>query len=191
MTDIPQRLTLLLNEAAQGDGFAAKQVFPQVYAELKKLAASKRNAQAGSANTLHTTALVNEAYLRIVDKHPLGWNGRSHFYFAAARAMRDILVEDARQKASHKRGGGLHKVSLEEVVLTLDAPPDEMLALHEVLARLEEENETGYRLVMLRFFAGLTVSECAQALDTPLSTVERRWRFLRAWLDVELQSRLG
>lgn len=180
-------LTRLLNLAARGDADAARRVFPLVYRELRTLAAGKL-AHAAAGETFRTTALVHEAYLRIVGRHEEGWESARHFYFTAARAMRDILVEEARRKATGKRGGDRVAVPLEEITLTWNAPPDEVLALDAALAKLEREDPDGHKLVLLRFYTGLTVDETAQLLDTPVRTLERRWRFLRAWLAREIDA---
>jgi RNA polymerase sigma factor (TIGR02999 family) len=174
-------ITELLNRAASGDPEAARDVFPAIYRELRSLA-SARLSRVPPGGTVRTTALVHEAYLRIVGRHRQGWSSLRHFYFTAARAMRDILVEEARRKGSRKRGGDRERIPLEEIALSLDSPPGEVLALDAALARLEREDPDGHRLILLRFFAGLSVPEAAELLATPVRTVERRWRFLRAWL---------
>lgn len=138
--------------------------------------------------TLRTTALVHEAYLRILGRNPEGWENIRHFYFTAARAMRDLLVEDARRRSAERRGGGLHRTTLDEVAATLDRPPDEVLALDRVLTRLEREDSGGHQLVMLRFFTGLPMPEVAKVLGVSLSTAERKWRFLRVWLAEQLEA---
>jgi RNA polymerase sigma factor (TIGR02999 family) len=174
-------ITELLNRAAQGDADAVRDVFPAIYAELRSLASAKL-ARIPPGATIQTTVLVHEAYIRIVDRRREGWESIRHFYFTAARAMRDILIEDARRKFAGKRGGGKPRVPLEEITLTLDAPAEDVLALGEALARLESADPAGHQLVMLRFFAGLSVAEAAEVLGSSVRTLERRWRFLRAWL---------
>lgn len=174
-------ITELLNRAARGDPDAARDVFPAIYRELRSLASGKL-ARVPPGGTVQTTALVHEAYLRIVDRHRDGWESVRHFYFTAARAMRDILVEEARRKGSRKRGGDRVAVPLEEITLTLDAPPDDVLALDAAMTRLEKEDPEGHQLVMLRFYTGLSVEEAAEVLAISVRTAERRWRFLRAWL---------
>jgi RNA polymerase sigma factor (TIGR02999 family) len=178
-------LTMLLNRAAAGDAAAGRRVFEAIYGELRRMA-SHRAAGGPAGATLQTTALVHEAYLRIVGRHPGGWESMRHFYFTAARAMRDLMVEEARRRGAQKRGAGLERTTLDQVAATLDRPAEEILALDAALTKLEREDETGYRLLMLRFFAGLTMDDVARALGTSLSTVERKWRFLRAWLADEL-----
>jgi RNA polymerase sigma factor (TIGR02999 family) len=176
-----REITHLLNQAAAGDTAAAREAFAAIYAELRRLA-SARAARHPAAGTLQTTALVHEAYLRIVGRHPDGWQNARHFYFTAARAMRDLLVEDARRKASRKRGGGQERVTFDDLVAAPERGPDALLALDAALADLEGEDPVGHRLVMLRFFAGLPMPEVAGALEVSLSTANRKWRFLRAWL---------
>ncbi|MFN0150053.1 MAG: ECF-type sigma factor [bacterium] len=180
-------ITLLLNRAAQGDRQAARDVFPAIYAELRRLASAKVS-RLGRGGTLHTTALVHEAYLRIVDRNPAGWEGARHFYFTAARAMRDILVEDARRKGRQKRGGDQERVALDDAPWIYDKTPEDVLALDGALSKLETADEEGHRLVFLHFYAGLSFAEIAEVVGTPLRTVERRWRFLRAWLARELEA---
>ncbi len=180
-------ITRLLNEAASGDAEAGRRVFPAIYGELRRLASSRASRLPAGA-TLQTTALVHEAYLRIVGKNPDGWNGARHFYFTAARAMRDILVEDARRKSSAKRGGDRERVPLEEIAATLDGDPEAILALDAALSKLEREDSEGHQLVLLRFFTGLSVPETAEVLGASTRTVERKWRFLRIWLARELEA---
>lgn len=185
-TDRPD-ITLLLNRAALGDRDAIRDVFPVIYGELRRLASAKLS-RIPPGGTLQTTALVHEAYLRIAGRHPEGWEGMRHFYFTAARAMRDILVEQARAKASQKRGGGRERVPIDELTITLESPPDDVLALDGVLTRLEREDPDGHQLVLLRFFTGLSVAETADVIGTSVRTVERKWRFLRVWLARELDA---
>jgi RNA polymerase sigma factor (TIGR02999 family) len=160
-------------------------VFPLVYGELKRIASAKR-ARAGAGETLRTTALVNEAFLRLSGKEDLAFNGRRHFFCTAARAMRDILVEEARSKSRHKRGGAMNRVELDDIAQTLDTPPEDLLALHAALEKLEAEDAEDHEIVMLRYFAGLTMDEIAELRSVSTRTVERRWRFCRAWLAREL-----
>jgi RNA polymerase sigma factor (TIGR02999 family) len=184
-------ITNLLNRAAQGDGAAANEVFPAIYSELRRLASAKL-ARLPHGATLQTTALVHEAYLRIVDRNPHGWESIRHFYFTAARAMRDIVVEEARRRASLKRGGGNAPVSLGEAeaepAWVFETSPEEVLALDAALTKLEREDEEGHRLVLLRYYTGLSLPEISRVLGTSLRTMERRWRFLRVWLQRELET---
>ena len=184
-------ITRLLNEAAQGDRDAAREVFPAIYSELRNLASAKLS-RLPPGGTLQTTALVHEAYLRIVDRNPAGWEGARHFYFTAARAMRDILVEDARRKSSHKRGGGQERVDLDDdIAWTYDVSPEEVLSLDAALSKLEKEDVEGHRLVLLHFYTGLTFAEIADIVGASVRTIERKWRFLRVWLARELEEPAG
>jgi RNA polymerase sigma factor (TIGR02999 family) len=180
------RIQALLRGAASGDDQSARAAFDAIYAELRRMASAKASQMPHGA-TLQTTALVHEAYLRILGRNPGGWENTRHFYFTAARAMRDILVEDARRKNARKRGGGQERVPLEDIAATFDRPPDEILALDRALTQLEQEDPEGHRLVLLRFFTGLPVPEVARVLDVSVSTVERKWRFLRSWLADQLE----
>ncbi len=171
----------LLREAAAGSRQAAEQLLPLLYGELHQLAAA-RMAQRPPGHTLHPTALVHEAYIRLVGSGDPQWEGRRHFFFAAARAMQDILVEHARRKMALKRGGGLRRADLAECELIVDTPPEEILALEEALGKLNETNTRMHTVVTLRYFAGLTIQETAQVLNVDSSTVARDWRVARAWL---------
>jgi RNA polymerase sigma factor (TIGR02999 family) len=137
--------------------------------------------------TLGTTAIVHEAYLRLVGRLDVSWNDRHHFFCTAARSMRDLLVDEARRKSAAKRGGDLKRADPEELERVVTASPEEVIALDLVLQKLEKEDENDHRLVMLRYFAGLTVPEIADVLAMPQRTVERRWQFCRAWLARELR----
>jgi len=186
--NLEREITLLLNQAARGDADAARRVFPAIYRELRGLASAKVSSLPAGA-TLQTTALVHEAYLRVVDRNPEGWEGARHFYFTAARAMRDILVEDARRKSSGKRGGGQERVPFEEDLPWMFAgSPDEVLALDAALTKLEKEDVDGHKLVLLHFYTGLTFAEIAELIGASVRTVERKWRFLRVWLARELEA---
>lgn len=185
----PVDITPLLNLAAAGDADAARQVFPAVYEELRSLA-SARLARRSRGETLQTTALVHETYLRIVQRSPAGWESLRHFYFAAARAMRDILIEEARRRMAAKRGGGRPDVPFEDE-WALAAPPEQVLALDDALARLERDDREGHQLVLLRFYAGLTLREISELLQISLRTLERKWRFLRVWLAREMEGPLS
>jgi RNA polymerase sigma factor (TIGR02999 family) len=157
-----------------------------VYDELHKLARAQM-ARLPPGQTLQPTALVHEAYLRLVGKADLQLEGRKHFFFAAARAMRDILVEQARRKAGPKRGGGRHRVMLDEGVALTEPPHEEVLALHEALADLEKEDPIKAQIVNLRYFTGMNLQETAAVLGLSERTAHRHWRFTKAWL----RSRLG
>lgn len=163
----------------------ADQILPAVYDELRRLAASL-SARLPPGQTLQPTALVHEAYLRLVQKDDPGWDGRRHFYGAAARAMRDILIEQARRKAAHKHGGEAQRVELTEELALVVPPADELLAVDEAIQRLHTEKPHLAEITMLRFYAGLSVDETAAVLDTSASTLAREWRFARAWLTRQL-----
>jgi RNA polymerase sigma factor (TIGR02999 family) len=137
-------------------------------------------------HTLSTTALVHEAWLRLAGGGEQAWAGRSHFYFAAARAMRRILIDHARKKGAAKRGGGLRGLPLDAIRLATREDPSEFLSLHEALLRLEDRDERAARVVNLRFFAGLSERETAETMGLDPRTVRREWRFARAWLEREL-----
>jgi RNA polymerase sigma factor (TIGR02999 family) len=178
-------LTPVLRAAQAGDPQAAAQLLPLVYAELHQLA-QVRMARLPAGQTLQPTALVHEAYLRLVDKDEVAWEGRQHFFFAAARAMRDILVEQARRKAGPMRGGGRQREHLDEAAFAVDPPSEEILAVHEALAELERRDPLKAQLVMLRYFSGLSMEEAAAVLGQSERTLHRHWRYVRAWLKSRL-----
>lgn len=178
-------VTRLLHAAVDGDRNATADLLPLVYAELRRLAEAWM-ARTPPGQTLQPTALVHEAFLRLVDRDSRGWENRGHFFFAAGRAMRDILVERARAKGRLKRGGDRCRVDFAKLAVATEAPDEDLLALDEALGRFEREYPWESRIVMLRFFAGLTNEEAAHALSTPLRTIERDWRFARTWLRHEL-----
>lgn len=182
----PANLTSVLDAAARGDARAAEQLLPILYEELRRLAHSYMNRQA-EGHTLQTTALVHEAYMRLVGDEDPGWNGRGHFFAAAAQAMRQILIEQARRKAALKHGGGVRRVDMDAVELEIQPPSDDVLALHESLTELEGAEPRKARLVLLHHFAGLTMPETAAAMGISVSTAEREWRFARAFLFTRIQ----
>jgi RNA polymerase sigma factor (TIGR02999 family) len=178
-------VTRILSQIEQGDGKAAEQLLPLVYGELRRLAAQKM-AQEDPGQTLQATALVHEAYLRLVDvEKAQHWNSRGHFFGAAAEAMRRILVENARRKQSHKSGGGRQRFSLEDADLWALAQPDRLLAIDDALDRLAAEAPDVAELVKLRVFAGLTVKEAAEAIGISRTSAFRHWTYARAWLRAE------
>ena len=176
---------MLLQAASSGDAGAASRLLPILYEELRRLAAD-RMRQAPPGNTLQPTALVHEAYLRLVGGGDVGWNGRGHFFGAAARAMRDILVEQARRKAAARHGGGRERAPLVDVEIGLDGGGEDLVALDGALRRLEARDADKAQIVMLRYFAGLTTAQTAAALGVSERTVEREWRYIKAWLRREL-----
>ncbi len=179
-------MTGVLQAAAAGDSDAAAALLPLVYEELHRLAQA-RLRRTPPGNTLQTTALIHEAYLKLVGSGDPGWSGRHHFFGAAARAMREILVDQARRKASAKHGGGVRRVDLDQAEIVLDEPPESLLALDGALKKLEAEEPRLGEIVMLRYFAGLTQGETAAALGVSERTIERDWRYIKAWLRRELE----
>jgi RNA polymerase sigma factor (TIGR02999 family) len=179
-------VTRILSAIEQGDPHAAGELLPLVYNELRQLAARKL-AQEAPGQTLQATALVHEAYLRLVDVERVQhWNSRGHFFAAAAEAMRRILVESARRKGRLKHGRDHQRVDLDSACLVSAAPSLDLVALDEALSRLAETEPAKAELVKLRFFAGLTMPEAAAALDISLATAERYWTFAKSWLYAEL-----
>lgn len=175
-------VTQILSAIEEGDPHAAAQLLPLVYAELHGLAARKM-AQEEPGQTLQTTALVHEAYLRLVDTEKAQhWQSRGHFFAAAAEAMRRILIDNARRKRRPKHGGGRQRVNLDEVSAAADSPAEELLALDEALTAFAAEEPAKAELVKLRYFAGLSLEEAAELLRISLATAKRHWAFARAWL---------
>jgi RNA polymerase sigma factor (TIGR02999 family) len=179
--DLMSEITRILEAVQQGDPKAAEDLLPLVYNDLRKLAAHKI-AQEVPGQTLQATALVHEAWLRIAGSDAKAWEGRRHFFGAAAEAMRRILVEAARRKKRLKHGGNLDRAEMDAVDLPAPLPDDELLALDEALTRLAEVNPQGAEVVKLCFFVRLTQEQAAKELDVSVSTVERRWSYARAWL---------
>ncbi len=181
-------VTNILNQIESGDPSAAEQLLPLVYDELRKLAAAKL-AQEKPGQTLQATALVHDAYLRLVDVDKAQhWDSRGHFFAAAAEAMRRILVENARRKMRDKHGGQLHRVSLFDLDIAIAPPDDELLRLDEALTRLAGVRPQAAELVKLRFFAGLEVDQAAQVVGISSRTARRLWVFAQAWLRREMES---
>jgi RNA polymerase sigma factor (TIGR02999 family) len=191
MLSLMSDVTRILSAIEQGDPSAAAQLLPLVYDELRKLAAQKLT-QEKPGQTLQATALVHEAYLRLVASgEPSGrrephWDSRGHFFAAAAEAMRRIVVETARRKKRARHGGGRERVEVELADLPTRLPPDDLLALDEALGRLSEIDPVKARLVTLRYFAGLTIEEAAQTLSISRVTAHRYWTFARAWLHQQM-----
>jgi RNA polymerase sigma factor (TIGR02999 family) len=175
-------VTRLIDAAAAGDGQAAADLLPLVYTELRKLA-DARLAIEKPGQTLQATALVHEAYLRLVGAdRGQTWDGRGHFFAAAAEAMRRILIESARRKGRVRHGGGLNRVDLADAAATAACAPEDLLVVDEAIDRLEAVDSVAARLVRLRFYAGLSVEEAAAALGIPRSTAYDHWAFGRAFL---------
>jgi RNA polymerase sigma factor (TIGR02999 family) len=184
-------VTRILSAIQEGDPQAGEQLLPLVYEELRRLAA-QRVALEKPGQTLQATALVHEAYLRLVggDVQPR-WDGRGHFFAAAAEAMRRILIDQARRRKSEKAGGQMRRVDLNDdasIAATDDQDPDDLLALDEALRQFEIEDPLKARLVKLRYFAGLTLPDAAAALGISLATAKRHWVYARAWLYGRLQN---
>jgi RNA polymerase sigma factor (TIGR02999 family) len=169
------------NEPTPQEGRPAAELLPEVYAELRRLAAAL-TVKLQPGQTLQPTALVHEAYVRLVRNGDPGWDGRRHFFGAAAQAMREILIEQARRKDSLKRGGGARRVELSEGLAVIEPPADDVLALDEAIRHLQAEKPHLAEVVMLRYFVGLSVEETAEVIGRSVSTVTREWRFARAWL---------
>ncbi len=185
-------VTQLLLQIEQGNALAADQLLPLVYGELRRLAARKLS-QERPGQTLDATGLVHEAYLKLAggDNHH-SWQGRNHFFAAAAEAMRRILVDKARRRNAYKHGGGRKRVDLEAACsLADDAPATDLLALDEALDRLASRAPAKAELVKLRYFAGFTTREAAEALGISVATAERHWAYARSWLYAELNDDLG
>jgi len=180
-------VTRILERAQQGDPKAADELLPLVYEELRKLAAA-RMAQEAPGQTLQPTALVHEAWLRLVGEANPQFDGRAHFFGAAAEAMRRILIENARRKKAQRHGGGQARVDIQDVDVAAAAKDDELFGVHEALDQLAAEDAALAELVKLRFFVGLTNRECGEILGVSEPTVERRWAFARAWLFQAIKS---
>jgi RNA polymerase sigma factor (TIGR02999 family) len=180
-------VTRILSAIEQGDPHAANQLLPLVYDELRKLAAQKLS-QEKPGQTLEATALVHEAYLRLVDTdRDQHWNSRGHFFAAAAEAMRRILVDQARRKGSLRRGGNLQHHHLEDQEIAAPEPSVDLLAVHDALERFHTVDAQAAQIVKLRYFAGLTIPQAAEALGISTSTADRSWAYARAWLHAALK----
>jgi RNA polymerase sigma factor (TIGR02999 family) len=184
MSDVTQ----VLQAMEHGDAQAAEQLLPLVYEELRKLAAC-RMANEAPGQTLQPTALVHEAWLRLVGNEK--WDSRAHFFGAAAEAMRRILIENARRKKARRHGGGQVRLDIQEVEIAAPAKEDELLAIDLALEKLSALDKPKAELVKLRFFAGLTIEEAAAALGISEATAKRWWAYVRAWLFSEIKSKQG
>ncbi len=174
-------VTQILNAIEKGDSRAIDELLPAVYQELRQLAAQKLSRER-PGQTLQATALVHEAYLRLVGAQGQDWKGRTHFFNAAAEAMRRILIENARRKHRLKRGGGQNRLDADEAEIVAETPSEDLLALDEALARLEAADRTKADLVKLRYFAGLTIEQAAEVLGISPTAAKRHWTYARAWL---------
>ncbi|MBC8097334.1 MAG: sigma-70 family RNA polymerase sigma factor [Akkermansiaceae bacterium] len=177
MSDITQ----VLQAIGRGEGKAADELLPLVYEELRRLAAA-RMAHEAAGQTLQPTALVHEAWLRLVSDGAKSWQNRAHFFGAAAEAMRRILIENARRKSRLKRGGGLSRVDIESLDLAEATPDDKILLINEALEKYQEEDPERARVVVMKFFGGLTNQEVAESLGVTERTVERQWAYAKAWI---------
>jgi RNA polymerase sigma factor (TIGR02999 family) len=182
----PGVITRLINKAGKGDRKAADELLPLVYGELRALAAKKMSRERAD-HTLQATALVHEAYLRLVGAQQTTWKGKGQFCLAAAEAMRRILIEHARKRGRIKRGGTQKRLDLDIETLSWDAQPEEISALLDAIDRLEQKDSRMGEVVRLRFFVGLSVTETAAALGRSDRTVRRDWALARAWLSRELK----
>ena len=189
MTRSPDTITRLLVEWRDGDKAALDQLFPLVYKEMRRLAKHYMRRQRPD-HTLQTSALINEAYLRLVDHKNMQWQNRAHFFAVAAQAMRRILVDHARARSYAKRGGGLRKVDINEASLVADERTDELVALDEALCELESLDPRKSRVVELRYFGGLSIEETALVLETSPATVKRDWNSARGWLHRAIRNRV-
>ncbi len=178
----PRDITQVLHSASHGDVAAAEQLFPLVYDELRRLARGYLNGER-PGHTLQATAVVHEAFMRLVGSEQVAWHDRAHFFAMAARAMRRVLIDHARARGRQKRGGGWDRIPLERAVsFSVNAPGTELLALHEALERLAAAHPDVARIVELKFFGGLTSKEIGEVIGRSDATVERHWKFGRAWL---------
>jgi len=178
-------VTRILAAIEQGDARAADKLLPLVYEELRLLAAQKMSKEQ-PGQTLQATALVHEAYIRLVGSDDRYWSGRTHFFAAAAEAMRRILIENARRKQRLKRGGPRQKVDLEDDDIIIEGPSEDIIALDEALGKLALEDPVKADLVKLRYFAGLTIEQTARILNISRATADRYWSYSRAWLFDEI-----
>lgn len=180
-------VTHILSQIEGGDPSAAERLLPLVYDELRKLAAAKLG-QEKPGQTLQATALVHEAYLRLVQPdQESAWNSRGHFFAAAAEAMRRILVEQARRKRSQRGGGGVQRQGMDEQQIAAPEPKADLLVINDVLERFERVDHVAAHLVKLRYYAGLTIPQAAEAMGISRSTADRYWAYARAWLHAELK----
>jgi RNA polymerase sigma factor (TIGR02999 family) len=180
-------VTRILNAIEHGDEKASEKLLPLVYEELRLLAAQKMS-QERPGQTLQATALVHEAYIRLLEGTNQNWNSKGHFFKAAAEAMRRILIENVRRKKSQKRGGNRQRIDLDEAGLAIDGPSVDLLALDEALEKLNKKDQTKTDLVKLRYFAGLTCGQAANVLGIAHSTADEHWAYAKAWLKAEIMA---
>jgi RNA polymerase sigma factor (TIGR02999 family) len=178
-----------MDKVSHGDRAAAEELLPLVYDELRRIAAGRMSHEA-AGQTLQATALVHEAWLRMVGDGARTWENRAHFFGAASEAMRRILIENARRKSRLKRGGDQQRIELDEVNLAAVTPDDKLLLIDEALEQLKATDEEKSRIVVMKFFGGLTNQEVAQTLGVTERTVERQWAYAKAWMFRQIQSEL-
>ena len=174
-------VTRILGAIEQGDANAAEELLPLVYEELRRLASQKMSQEA-PGHTLQATALVHEAYIRLVGPNAPSWSSRAHFFAAAAEAMRRILIENARRKQRLKRGADRRKVDLDDIDIAIEGPSIDLIALDEALSKLAKEDPSAADLVKMRFFAGLTLDQVAAVMGISRRTADRNWAYAKAWL---------
>jgi RNA polymerase sigma factor (TIGR02999 family) len=182
-------ITLMLQAIRGGNGKASEELLPLVYNELRNLAAA-RMAQESSGQTLQATALVHEAWLRMVGDGDRGWQNRAHFFGAASEAMRRILVENARHKSRLKRGGGQIKLDIDDLDLAAATPNEKVLLINEALEQLRMEDAEKARIVVMKFFGGMTNQEVAENMGVTERTIERQWAYAKAWLFQKIQTQI-
>jgi RNA polymerase sigma factor (TIGR02999 family) len=182
-------ITQVLQAIGRGEGRASEELLPLVYQELRRLAAA-RMAQEAAGQTLQPTAVVHEAWLRLVADGDRTWENRAHFFGAAAEAMRRILIENARRKSRLKRGGGLSRLDIDGLDLAAATPDDKVLLINEALETLQTEDPEKARIVVLKFFGGLTNQEVAENLGVTERTVERQWAYAKAWIFRSIQTQI-
>jgi RNA polymerase sigma factor (TIGR02999 family) len=183
-------VTRILNASAQGDAGAANELLPLVYEELRRLAAAKM-ASENPGQTLQPTALVHEVWLRLAGDANRKWNDRTHFFAAAAEAMRRILVDNARRKRAQRHGGGHQRVELPDIACSVSESDDQILAVNEALEKFAALDKQKAELVKLRYFVGMTVEEAGEALGISVPTAKRYWAYARAWLYEEIRAQQG
>jgi RNA polymerase sigma factor (TIGR02999 family) len=179
-------VTRILSAIDEGDAQAAEQLLPLVYDELRRLAAQKLSHEK-PGQTLQATALVHEAYIRLVGEEDQHWDNRGHFFAAAAEAMRRILVENARRKKGLRHGGGQQRIPLEHAEIAIEAPSEDLIALDEALDKLAAKDKVKADLVKLRYFCGLSAEQAAESLGISANTADRYWAYARSWLRVEVE----
>lgn len=179
-------VTRILSAIRNGNAQAAKELLPLVYEELRRLAALKM-AHESPGQTLQPTALVHEAWLRLGGRENQAWNGRPHFFGAAAEAMRRILIDNARRKRARRHGGGQQRIDVQEIEIVVDVADDDLLEVNEALERFAAQDQQKAELVKLRYFTGLTIAEAAEILGVSAPTAKRWWAYARAWLHKEIQ----